>query len=204
MNIFNIVIMKEKTKEIIGIILLCILTALAVELVQSQEYIEPYTVYLDKETKLPIKVAYTLKKPLVKIDRKGYFRQSEGSLDPAQYKGSGYDKGHLFPALYAQTEIYMKNSFNMKNIAPQAPGLNRGEWKQLESYIYDLAYHYDSVQVECGYIGIKSYYNSLPIPRYYWKSIVIWHNGEGITEEYIFPNETPELQGFEKYRFYLK
>lgn len=199
--------MKKITKELIVLLLISIFIALAIEFAHCQERIEPYTTYIDENTHLPVKVTYTLKKPLIKIERKGYFKASEGSLPPNLYKWSGYDKGHLYPALYAKTKEQMTNSFNMKNIAPQSPGLNRGEWRQLESYIYDLASNYDSIQVECGYIGVKGYYSSdygeLPIPRYYWKTIVVWNNGNVLTEEYIFPNETPKLQGFEKYRFYL-
>ena len=52
------------------------------------------------------------------------------------YKGSGYDKGHLVPANDCSfSEIAMKESFYLTNISPQDPSFNRGLWKKLESLI---------------------------------------------------------------------
>jgi endonuclease G len=192
--------MKERTKDIIILAILSVLLSLVIEIMQAQEQIGPYKVYINQETKLPSKVIYTIKKPIVKIPRKGNFKASEGSLPPKWYKGSGYDKGHLYAVIYCQNDKDMLNSFNMKNCLPQHPSLNRGEWKQLESYILALANEVDSIVVECGYVGIKDYYNLLPIPAYCYKDLFVWYKGCYKYESYLFPNGELKVQGFENYK----
>ncbi|MDR5813062.1 DNA/RNA non-specific endonuclease [Caballeronia sp. LZ033] len=51
------------------------------------------------------------------------------------YRGSGFDRGHLTPAGDAATSEQMAQSFSLANIAPQAPRLNRGAWSHLEAAV---------------------------------------------------------------------
>lgn len=57
------------------------------------------------------------------------------------YDRTGYDRGHMVPnhAIASRFgEVAQKKTFLMTNIAPQAPSLNRGPWRNVEVRIADL------------------------------------------------------------------
>lgn len=57
----------------------------------------------------------------------------KGCPDVADYKHSGYDRGHLYPAADAKwSEKSMTDCFTFANIVPQAHSINSGAWKTLE------------------------------------------------------------------------
>lgn len=66
----------------------------------------------------------------------------------SDYNNSGYDRGHLCPALDRSAKRSdMRKTFNMSNVAPQIPAFNRGIWKSTENICRTAADHYDSVSV---------------------------------------------------------
>ncbi|MGH2612757.1 MAG: DNA/RNA non-specific endonuclease, partial [Rhabdochlamydiaceae bacterium] len=67
------------------------------------------------------------------------------------FKGSGYDRGHLRPAANAKSNAEtMKDTFYLSNISPQNPQLNRKYWAKLEKYVRDLTKSHDIVYVITG------------------------------------------------------
>ncbi len=57
----------------------------------------------------------------------------EGCATSDDYKGSGYDRGHMAPAADMKwSRKAMEESFMMTNICPQLHSLNGGTWKKLE------------------------------------------------------------------------
>ena len=55
------------------------------------------------------------------------------------YRGSGYDKGHLAPAGdYRANQALMNQTFLLSNAVPQNPDHNRGIWANLEASIREM------------------------------------------------------------------
>ncbi len=68
-------------------------------------------------------------------------KEAENSPNPSVYAHSGFDRGHMVPnhaieSRYGRTD--QKKTFLMSNVAPQAPALNRGVWRNMEHRIADL------------------------------------------------------------------
>ena len=145
-------------------------------------------------------VAYELtqEEASYKRKRKDSFKQdkkiSTGSASVNDYKGSGYDKGHLAPAGDMKlTEKIMSESFFMSNMNPQAPRFNRGIWKQLESQVRTWVVNDGTLHVitgpildkiECKTIG----FNYVSIPDYYYKAVVMVNDSVNKGIGFIMPN----------------
>jgi endonuclease G len=76
------------------------------------------------------------------------------------YRGSGYDRGHLKPSGDEPTDsTQMSETFYMSNISPQEPSFNRGIWKKLENRVRAIVMESDSVVVITGGVlkeGLKT------------------------------------------------
>jgi endonuclease G len=54
------------------------------------------------------------------------------------YRGSGFDRGHMKPAADSPTQEAMDESHLMTNMAPQFPNVNREGWATLEDAVRDM------------------------------------------------------------------
>ncbi len=74
-----------------------------------------------------------------------------GSASLDDYRGSGFDRGHLAPAGDMKwSQIAMSESFLLSNMSPQLPTFNRGVWRRLEEQVRDWAVEKDSLYVITG------------------------------------------------------
>ncbi len=151
-------------------------------------------------------VAYTLTSEELNAvtGRTEDFRQdpniSTGSATLSDYRGSGYDRGHMAPAADMEwSKESASESFLLSNMSPQAPQLNRGLWKDLESQVRTWAKTFGEVTVVTGpvleknaeeytYIG----QNKVSVPEYYYKVLLAQKDKKKIAAAFILPNKKCE------------
>lgn len=149
-------------------------------------------------------VAYelTLEEVEGRVDRKDAFRSdpevSTASASLKDYKGSGYDRGHLAPAAdMKMTAQSMADSFYMSNMSPQSPSLNRGIWKELEGKVRKWAVENGAVYIVTGPVLTEDSYpvigpNKVAVPDYYYKVILDYREPELKGIAFILPNRRRE------------
>lgn len=143
-----------------------------------------YTLRYSEEHEQAMWVAYMLAADSLKkktFDRKDDFRKDPRikteSADLNDYKGSGYDRGHIAPAAdFSYDEFALSQSFYMSNMSPQDPSFNRGIWKKLEEQVRDWAKSNNQVYVVTGPVLNKKYKtigaNKVSVPEYYYKIVL--------------------------------
>jgi endonuclease G len=173
---------------------------------------EAYLVAYDAPVKIPAYVAYTLlpQNALGCWPRTNAFvadKSVPGGATPADYAGTGYDKGHAAPdGDLSWSEIVEYESFLMTNMYPQHGSLNRGIWKLLETSVRGWA-----VQTNQSYtIFVGAMYgqgdeyigNGVIVPHGYYK-IVVNNNTKQIAG-WRFPHTKPYVNlgnDLTKFRF---
>jgi endonuclease G, mitochondrial len=171
------------------------------EAVVEREY---YTLQYNETFEQADWVAYELTREEVEgtMPRKDSFRSdpdvTTGSAGLKDYKGSGYDRGHLAPAAdMKMTARSMKDSFYMSNMSPQNPSLNRGIWKELEGSVREWAMENGAVYVVTGAILTEDSYpvigpNEVAVPDYYYKVILDYSEPELKGIAFVLPNKRRE------------
>ncbi len=162
-----------------------------------------YTLAYNEQNEEADWVAYELTKAEVQAQRKRIdsFKPdpyvSTGSATLADYKSSGYDRGHLAPfADMKWSEQAMKESFYMSNMTPQKPEFNQGIWEELESCVRNWAISDQQVYVVTGpvfnnppagrnYIGM----DKVAIPDAFFKIILDFKQPGFKVISFLIPNE---------------
>ncbi|XP_020496451.1 endonuclease G, mitochondrial [Labrus bergylta] len=124
----------------------------------------------------------------------------------ADYKGSGFDRGHLAAAAnHKWSQKAMEETFYLSNVAPQNPHLNQKTWNNLEKMCRSLTKHYLNVYVCTGPLYLprpeadgKLYVryqvlgqNHVAVPTHFFKVLILEQaNGRGVElRSYVLPNE---------------
>lgn len=126
-------------------------------------------------------VAYVLTREEIEsgtVARSDNFRSdtsiASGSASLADYRGSGFDRGHLAPAGDMKwSATAMSESFLLSNMSPQEPSFNRGIWKELEEQVRTWAVEKESLYVVTGPVLSTVHSsigeNEVGVPEYYFK-----------------------------------
>jgi endonuclease G, mitochondrial len=95
----------------------------------------------------------------------------------ADYRSSGFDRGHMAPAGDMPTEEASRDSFTLANMVPQDHTLNTGFWSQIEATTQSLATRYGEIYVVTGPAFIGSELQALKgrviVPTHIFKAIYI-------------------------------
>ena len=125
---------------------------------------------------------------------------TSGSSELADYKGSGYDRGHLAPAGDMKFDAKaMSESFYMSNMSPQKPGFNRGIWKNLEEQVREWAVLNEHLYIITGAILTEEPLatigdNAVSVPASYYKVILDYRAPEVKAIAFVLANERGEEQ----------
>ncbi len=158
-----------------------------------------YTLSYSEENEQANWVYYALTPDMVKgtVSRTDDFREDmaieERSASLQDYKGSGYDRGHLAPAADMKlNRTSMSESFYLSNMSPQEASFNRGGWKNLEQLVRTWCLEEDTIYVVTGPIFQNNKgtigLNQVTVPGYYYK-VIYDPTNEVKMIGFIMPNE---------------
>jgi endonuclease G len=160
-----------------------------------------FTLLYDEEHEQARWVAYHLTRDELygTAKRKDNFRSDPsiptGSAELADYRGSGYDRGHLIPAGdLTWSEEAMSASFFLSNMSPQEGSFNRGIWSQLEAVVRNFADSEGAVYVVTGPVLTDGPYktigeNEVSVPNAYYKVILDYEEPVLKAIGFVLPNE---------------
>lgn len=114
-----------------------------------------------------------------------------GSATLEDYKGSGYDGGHLCPAAdMTLNKTSMSETFYLSKMSPQMPGFDRGKWSVLKDQVRTWALDFDGLDVATGPIFEDNIgtigADKVTVPGYYYK--LVYFESKKIILELILPN----------------
>lgn len=160
-----------------------------------------YTVCYDPGYHLPKWTVYKLT-PEMLIDvckRKDEFREDPfvktGTATKADYKNTGYDKGHMVPADDMGFSVEcMSETFFMSNMCPQMHSFNAGVWKRLEEQVRKWAQKNEEIYVVSGPIlkdkGLRTLGKSkVSVPIRFYKVVLDNKEPEVKAIAFILPHK---------------
>ncbi|MFY9396829.1 MAG: DNA/RNA non-specific endonuclease [Desulfomonilia bacterium] len=145
-------------------------------------------------------VAYTLTPEMTvgPAARTGDFRPDPlvktGSAELEDYRGSGFDRGHLVPAAdMKHSRVCMSETFYLSNMSPQRPEFNRGVWKRLEELVRTWAHENGELHVAAGPVLAGGGFpvigpNRVAVPVLFYKVILDCREPDLNAIGFILPN----------------
>lgn len=123
------------------------------------------------------------------------------SAELSDYRGSGYDRGHMAPAAdFKSSPQAMAESFYLSNMVPQVHAMNTGIWAALESAVRDCAEREGRVFVLTGPVlkpGAERIGRSgVVVPGELFKVVVSGRS----TRAFVIPNQSQRSDtNFDRY-----
>ncbi len=122
---------------------------------------------------------------------------AEGSRSElSDYRGSGYDRGHMAPAAdFSWGWCPMESSFYLSNVAPQVGiGFNRGVWRDLEQLTRSYVMKYDEAWIVTGGLVDGSHPrtigdNHVAVPTHFYKLVVVEADARRRAAMFLLKNE---------------
>lgn len=114
---------------------------------------DQYVISYNKEHRSPNWVAWKLESDQIgssgrsnnfqqDVELENYLQQKYSgnhAVEPTEYQGSCFDRGHQIPSAdRTDSQVNNEATFNMSNMIPQTPYLNRVIWEHLEQHTRDL------------------------------------------------------------------
>lgn len=119
----------------------------------------------------------------------------EGCARTEDYRGSGYDRGHMAPAGDMKWSAQaMKESFYLTNICPQNGDLNRGAWNKLEEKCRQRAVTDSALIVIAGPVfrpgeGVQRIgVTGVAVPRHFFKVVLSPYAEPPYAIGFVMPN----------------
>lgn len=102
--------------------------------------------------------------------------QIEDPVVKTDYKGSGFDRGHLLPAADRKKDYQsMSETFFMTNMSPQRPGFNRRVWaaieKEVRRLVRDSGEEAHVITAPILNSGLEQLSTDVSIPDWYYKIV---------------------------------
>ncbi len=131
--------------------------------------------------------------------RSGEFREDplvkSGSATLEDYRGSGYDRGHLVPSGdMAWDKEAMNETFYLSNMSPQSHDFNKGIWRELEELTRSWAKKYKKLYVITGPVLSEKPKGTIgkdkvTVPAAYFKVLLDLTDPERKAIAFVIPNE---------------
>jgi endonuclease G len=175
-----------------------------------------YVICHENDWKIPEWVTYHLTaQDLTGTTRTNDFRpdpalQPDKRSELADYKNSGYDRGHQAPAGdFKRNKTAMSETFFLSNMAPQTANLNRISWEHLEEEVRTLTKKSGSIWIFTGPIFLDAsgnptqpanfIGNHVAVPTHFFKVILCEHPQQQYEMyAFIMPNQKAKLPGTSK------